>query len=546
MNYRFSPCRCRKELTDGGDLAGRVYNQANALVLIGKTLADSAGHVSEHTEQQAEYSRTLTDSMKQMSDSIAEIASRSSETASAAATLTRLNEDSFIAMENLAANVSDVTKSFDRISEVMKELRDTAESVAKVVQVINDIALQTKLLSLNASIEAAHAGEMGRGFAVVAQEVRNLAEKTRQSAQEIADVIQHNTALTEEACQVIRQGRENSRQSVEGAKETVLALSAVSTEIDTVNAKVQQIAAATEQQSAAAENINASVVEVSRLATDTLTEAKGSLRASDQVMRIASIIEERMEVHDLEFFGIAPLEDPVKMNKSFAPLCRFVRAALGRPLHVRLGHDYDEAIRDVGEGRALLSYLTPSTYVEAHEKYGVEPLVVPLAKGEPFYRSAIVVRDDSGIAGVAQLAGKRFAFGDPKSTGSKAMPEAMLKDADVDLSRLAGHGFVGNHDNVANAVLTKQYDAGGLMLSVAERYADQGLRILAVSDPIPQFPLCASPRLSKHDRARLIEALIGIDDPQVLEALGGGVTGFAPIRDGDYDSVRAMLRRLQH
>lgn len=536
---------CLKELSEGGDLAGPVYNQANALVLIGKTLAESAGQVSKHTEQQAEHTRALMESMKQMGESIAEIATRSSETAAAATTLTRLNDESSAAMEHLAENVNDVTDSFDRMSAVMQQLRETSEAVSRVVQVIGDIALQTKLLSLNASIEAAHAGEQGRGFAVVAQEVRNLAERTRNSAKEIETVISRNSMLTEQACEAIRHGRETSHQSVEGAKGTTLALSAVATEIGTVNAKVQQIAAATEQQSAAAETITANLADVSRLAADTLAEAKGSFRSSEQIVRIARRIEERLGAYDLQFFGIVPLEDPVKMNKSFAPLCRFVRSVLRRPLHVRLGHDYAEAIRDVGEGRALLSYLTPSTYVEAHEKFGVEPLVVPLAKGEPFYRAAIVVRSDSGIASVAQLAGRRFAFGDPKSTGSKAMPEAMLKDAGVGLPQLAGHGFVGNHDNVANAVLTKQYDAGGLMLSVAERYAGQGLKILAVSDPIPQFPICASPRLSAGDRARLAKALIALDDPQVLETLGSGVTGFAPIRDRDYDSVRAMLRRLE-
>lgn len=140
------------------------------------------------------------------------------------------------------------------------------------------------------------------------------------------------------------------------------------------------------------------------------------------------------------------------MNKAFAPLARFLGEKLGRRLAVRLGHDYDDAIADLGSGRALLSYQTPSTYIEARSRYpGVEPLVVPLHHGEPFYRAAIVVRADAGIGAVSDLAGRRFAFGDPKSTGSKAMPEFMLRQAGVRLADLARYGFVGNHDNVAQA-----------------------------------------------------------------------------------------------
>lgn len=234
------------------------------------------------------------------------------------------------------------------------------------------------------------------------------------------------------------------------------------------------------------------------------------------------------------------------MNKSFTPLSNFLGGVLGRRFWIRLGHDYDGAIEDAGCGRALLSYQTPSTYIEAHEKYGVEALAIPLQEDKPFYRSAVVVREDSGINRIADLKGRKFAFGDAKSTGSKAMPESMLKAAGIMLDDLSEHSFVGSHDNVAKAVLNKDAEGGGLMLSVAEDYAGKGLKIIGISDEIPQFPVCASPDLSKSDKRRVVEALVNLKDEHILKALGSKVTGFAPIKDSDYDGVRAMLENLKN
>ncbi|MCK7577683.1 MAG: PhnD/SsuA/transferrin family substrate-binding protein [Chromatiales bacterium] len=162
--------------------------------------------------------------------------------------------------------------------------------------------------------------------------------------------------------------------------------------------------------------------------------------------------------------------------------------------------------RIFGDGRALISYQTPSTYVDARARYGIEPLVVPLAKGEPFYRSAIAVRADAGI-GLARwpcAASASPSVTRWKSTGSKAMPESTLQEAGTGLRDLAQQGLVGSHDHVAKAVLAGDYDAGGLMPSVAEKYTGQGLKILATPDRIPQFPLCAGPALSPERRERVV------------------------------------------
>jgi len=180
-----------------------------------------------------------------------------------------------------------------------------------------------------------------------------------------------------------------------------------------------------------------------------------------------------------------------------------------------------------------------------HSRLKVKPPVVPLAKGEPLGKSAIVVRADSGINSLAELRGKRFAFGDATSTGSKAMPESMLHEAGAGTHDLAAHGFVGSHDSVAKRVLTGDYDAGGQMLSATEKYTGQGPRILATSAKIPQFPICASPKLALEDRQKIVEARVNLEDPPILGALGTHVTGFAHIEDRDCDGVRTMLKRLR-
>ena len=82
------------------------------------------------------------------------------------------------------------------------------------------------------------------------------------------------------------------------------------------------------------------------------------------------------------------------------------------------------------------------------------------------------------------------------------------------------------------------------MLSTAEKYVSKGLKVLATSAKIPQFPICVSREVSETDRTRLTEALIGLKDKRILQSLGAKITGFGQIKDGDYDGVREMLRKL--
>lgn len=527
------------------EVVGQAANRSNGIVLVSKMLAEASKGVSNHADEQAARTGELATAMEQMSATIQEIARGASHTQEVSVRMTDSNQEGMQQMESVANSVSQMSDIFDRVLHVMEDLRAASGDIGNVVKVISDIAEQTNLLALNAAIEAARAGEQGRGFAVVADEVRTLAERTKESTKEINETIERNQSLTEEVATATADAKETVNQGVEQTQVTLDSLNAVKNDIEEVNGLIHQIASATEQQSTTVNDITSNIEKVSRLSQETFVSAKGSYQASTGLEEFANELETRVCHFNLDFMGLVPVENGIDMNNSFAGLCGYISSVLGRKLFIRLGHDYDDAIADVGQGRALVSFQTPSTYIEAHEKFGVVPLVVPLAKGEPFYKSAIIVRDDSGIDSVSDLRGIRFAFGDAKSTGSKAMPESMLKAAGIGLDVLAEYGFLGSHDNVAKAVLNKNFEAGGLMASAAEKYLSEGLKILEVSAPIPQFPLCASPKMSAEDRERVIEALVNLNDETILGALSGGVTGFARIEDSDYDGVREMLRNLK-
>ena len=526
-------------------LVGEASNRTNQVLLVSHGLIETAGEVFEHAEHQARESNDLARAMEQLNVTTGEIARNAANTSSSSTHIARTTDESIRDMAAVVASINAIAQVFERANAAMDELREASAGITRIVGVINGIAEQTNLLALNAAIEAARAGEHGRGFAVVADEVRKLAEVTKQSTREITSTITANQSRTQEVSAAMTAGRELIRTSVGQTETTRASLDLVAGSITEVDTMIQAIADATGQQSATVGEMTSNVERIAHLAGETQSRTVRSRESAAGLGKLSKDLEKRLDSFDIKFFGLVPTEDALAMNASFAPLCDYLGELLGRRLFIRLGENYDQAIEDLGKGHALISYQTPSTYVEAHDRYGVRPLVVPLAKGEPTYQSALVVRADSGLSAAGQLHGKRFAFGDIKSTGSKAMPESMLKEAGVGLRDLASHGFVGSHDNVAKAVLGGDYDAGGLMLSVAEKYVGEGLKIIATSARIPQFPICASPGLSAADCQRIVEALVRLKEPAILGAMSGHVTGFAPIQDGDYDGVRAMLKQLK-
>ena len=181
---------------------------------IATTLRSSAGDLSASSEQFTSASQSLAAgaseqaaSLEETSASLEEIASMIKRTTASAQTAKDLGNQTRTAAEAGATDMH-------AMSQAMDAIKSSSDNIAKIVKSIDEIAFQTNLLALNAAVEAARAGEAGAGFAVVAGEVRALAQRSAQSAQE-------TTAKIEDSIEKSRRGVELSQKVAGGLQQIV-------------------------------------------------------------------------------------------------------------------------------------------------------------------------------------------------------------------------------------------------------------------------------------------------------------------------------------
>ena len=245
-------------------------------------------------------------------------------------------------------------------------------------------------------------------------------------------------------------------------------------------------------------------------------------------------------------FVILPVENPSVVYEKFLPLKDYLEKAISRTIVLRIARDYQEAIHEIGTGDAHLAYLDPSAYCEARFLHRVIPLAKTIRNGSPTYRSVIVARSDSGIRKIIEAKNKRAAFGNNSSSSSYLIPAVMFKEVGISLSDFATVDNLEQEDRIALSVLAKRHDIGGMSERVARKYQGDGLSIINVSEPIPQYTLTASPGLPATLQESIRSALLSVGkdrDPALIAAMKD-IDGFAPVEDREFDVVRVMIRNL--
>lgn len=244
-------------------------------------------------------------------------------------------------------------------------------------------------------------------------------------------------------------------------------------------------------------------------------------------------------------FGVHPFKRPSEIYSMFRPLVKQLSKALNREVKLVIGKSYKDIIEKYKQGKVDFGYFDPAAYIMAHSESGVIPMARIKLNGKSNSNGVIVYRAGSKISSLSELQGKRFIFGDLYSATSHYAQHYMLMMAGVELEDLKKFHFTSNQDNVALNVLNYNFDAGAMKLSDAKRYQGQGLKVLALSQPIPGHLFAARntlpPEVIKTIQASILKTRI-----KLLKTIDPAVSGVELAQDREYDRIRQTVNVVNH
>ncbi|WP_028987123.1 globin-coupled sensor protein [Thermicanus aegyptius] len=198
----------------------------------------------------------VTSSIEELTASIDGIAEITNQTAEKFQSLTAFARENQQHIANSLKQFKNLEEEFKTNESSIRDLFSVLGQVYEITTLIQNIAGQTHLLALNASIEAARAGEMGKGFSVVAQEVKKLADQTKESAGSITKTLQELEKKSEQVQLTSQKISERIALRSQEAGSSLLALRKIEEEINALNRSINQIAASTEEQASATQDIS--------------------------------------------------------------------------------------------------------------------------------------------------------------------------------------------------------------------------------------------------------------------------------------------------
>jgi len=273
--------RSVKYLTDTLNNIFSELNSSSAQVSIGsKQIADGAQSLAQGSTEQAA-------SIQQLSASFHEIAQKTQE-----------NTDMAGHAAALAQKIKDAaekgSKKMEEMIAAVNDIDQASQSINKVIKVIDDIAFQTNILALNAAVEAARAGQHGKGFAVVAEEVRNLAGKSAEAAQDTESLIANSIEKAKLGSRIAQDTATSFEEIASGINESARIVNDIAqssqnqtTGINEIHEGINQVAQVVHSNSATAEENAASSEEMSGQA-NMLEEMVAQFKLRDESTRVRS------------------------------------------------------------------------------------------------------------------------------------------------------------------------------------------------------------------------------------------------------------------
>jgi methyl-accepting chemotaxis protein len=260
-----------------------LASSAEQMNATAQQVSSSTQQISTGSNNQAKRVEETVNVIGSMTKAVEDVASDSNtakDTSSQASEIAGVGRES---VEESVKMMKQIHETVNSSANVISELGERSKEISQIVDVITNITDQTNLLALNAAIEAARAGEHGRGFAVVAEEVKNLAEDSKEAADKISVIINDIQTNTERAVKSMNQGTQEVSDGMEIVSKAGNALKNVAEMSKTTAELVEGISNITEQQKAGTDMVATTIDEIASIAEESASATEESASGMEEL-----------------------------------------------------------------------------------------------------------------------------------------------------------------------------------------------------------------------------------------------------------------------
>jgi len=280
-----------------GLMTGNIREVGNTMISTVSELTSSVNAQSSGAAEQAAALNQTTATLEEIKQTSAQTLEKAQQLGAVAQRTKQESTQGLDAVAQAIEGMESIRARVDDIAQTILALSEQTQQIGEITEVVNGLAQQSKMLALNASIEAAKAGDAGKGFAVVADEVKELAEQSQQSTAQVQNILQDIRHATDRAVMATEEGSKGVDSGVALTERAGMSMRALGEVINDTATASQQIVAAVRQEAAGIDQVNTAMSEINKVTQQFVSSASQTKNAADNLTELAGQMQDSVSVY---------------------------------------------------------------------------------------------------------------------------------------------------------------------------------------------------------------------------------------------------------